>query len=124
MKTIKIISLFLFTAISIYSQEIGQTFLSLKDTGVEEFINLHPEYDGRGTIIIILDTGVDIGVDGLTKTSTGEIKFLDVQDFTHQGDVQIFQADVETEDGKTIFKYDGENLQSYCIFIASIFTKG
>ena len=109
MKTIKIISLFLFTAISIYSQEIGQTFLSLKDTGVEEFINLHPEYDGRGTIIIILDTGVDIGVDGLTKTSTGEIKFLDVQDFTHQGDVQIFEADVETEDGKTIFKDDGEN---------------
>ncbi len=108
MKTIKIIALFLFTVISIYSQEIGQTFLSLKDTGVEEFINLHPEYDGRGTIIIILDTGVDIGVEGLTKTSTGEIKFLDVQDFTHQGDVQIFEADVETEEGKTIFKDDGE----------------
>ena len=108
MKTIKIIALFLFTVISIYSQETGQTFLTLKDTGVEEFINLHPEYDGRGTIIIILDTGVDIGVDGLTKTSTGEIKFLDVQDFTHQGDVQIFEADVETEEGKTIFKDDEE----------------
>jgi hypothetical protein len=80
----------------------------LKDTGVEEFINLHPEYDGRGTIIIILDTGVDIGVDGLTKTSTGEIKFLDVQDFTHQGDVQIFEADVDIEEGKTIFKDDEE----------------
>ena len=66
MKTIKIIALFLIAAISIYSQEIGQSFLSLSDTGVEEFINLHPEYDGRGTIIIILDTGVDIGVDGLT----------------------------------------------------------
>lgn len=108
MKTIKIIAVFLFSIISIYSQEIGQTFLSLKDTGVEEFISLHPEYDGRGTIIIILDTGVDIGVDGLTKTSTGEIKFLDVQDFTHQGDVQIFEADVDIEEGKTIFKDDEE----------------
>ena len=68
MKTIKIIALFLFTVTSMYSQEIEQTFLSLNNTGVKEFLTLHPEYDGRGTIIIILDTGVDIGVDGLTQT--------------------------------------------------------
>ena len=108
MKTIKIIALFLIAAISIYSQEIGQTFLSLDDTGVEEFLTLHPEYDGRGTIIIILDTGVDIGVDGLTQTSTGEVKFIDVQDFTHQGDVQIYEADVDIKEGKTIFTDDEE----------------
>ncbi len=108
MKTINLIALFLFTVISIYSQEIGQTFLSLKNTGVEEFVTLHPEYDGRGTIIIILDTGVDIGVEGLTKTSTGDVKFIDVQDFTHQGDVQLFEADVDVEEGKTIFKDDEE----------------
>ncbi len=108
MKTIKIITLFLIAAISIYSQEIGQTFLSLDDTGVEEFINLHPEYDGRGTIIIILDTGVDFGVDGLKQTSTGEVKFIDVQDFTHQGDVQLFEADVDIDEGKTIFTDDEE----------------
>jgi len=109
MKTIKIIGLFLFSVFSIYSQEIGQTFLELKNTGVEEFLTLHPEFDGRGTIIIILDTGVDIGIDGLKKTSTGKIKFLDVQDFTHEGDVQFFDADVENDDGKTIFKDDEEN---------------
>ena len=108
MKTIKIIALFLIAAISIYSQEIGQSFLSLDDTGVEEFLTLHPEYDGRGTIIIILDTGVDIGVDGLTETSTGEVKFIDVQDFTHQGDVQLFEADVDIDEGKTIFTDDEE----------------
>ena len=106
MKTIKIITLFLIGAISICSQEIGQTFLSLEDTGVEEFINLHPEYDGRGTIIIILDTGVDFGVDGLKQTSTGEVKFIDVQDFTHQGDVQLFEADVDIDEGKTNFTDD------------------
>ena len=111
MKTINLIALFLFTVISIYSQEIGQTFLSLKNTGVEEFVTLHPEYDGRGTIIIILDTGVDIGIDGLKQTSTGEVKFIDVQDFTHQGDVQIFEADADVEEGKTIFK-DDEDIYS------------
>lgn len=106
MNSIKIFMLCFLAAISVYTQDIGQTFLELKDTGVEEFLTLHPEFDGRGTIIIILDTGVDIGVDGLKKTSTGEIKFIDVQDFTHEGDVSYYEADVETDDGKTIFTHD------------------
>src|SRR4030066_2233901 len=108
MKTIKIFALVLFAAFSVFAQEITQTFLSITNTGVEEFHNLYPEYDGRGTILIILDTGVDIGIDGLTKTSTGEVKFIDVQDFTHQGDVQIYEADVDKEDAKMIFKDDGD----------------
>ena len=108
MKTIKIFAIVLFAAFSVFAQEITQTFLSITNTGVEEFHNLYPEYDGRGTILIILDTGVDIGIDGLTKTSTGEVKFIDVQDFTHQGDVQIYEADVDKEDAKMIFKDDGD----------------
>lgn len=90
-------------AISIFAQETGQTFLSLNSTGVEEFLKLHPDYDGRGTIIIILDTGVDMGVEGMLKTSTGETKVIDVQDFTGQGDVIIYEADLTREDGKTVF---------------------
>jgi subtilisin family serine protease len=108
MKTIKIIALVLITAFLTFAQEVGQTFLSLKNTGVEEFLNLYPDYDGRGTILIILDTGVDIGIEGLTKTSTGETKFIDVQDFTHQGDVHLFEADVDKDGAKTIFKDDNE----------------
>ena len=108
MKNIKIFALVFLAAYLTFAQEIGQTFLSLKNTGVEEFLNLYPEYDGRGTILIILDTGVDIGIEGLTKTSTGETKFIDVQDFTHQGDVQLLEADVDKEDNKTIFKDDDE----------------
>ncbi len=113
MKTIKIFTFFLITVISIHAQDTGPEFIELKDTGVEEFINLHPEYDGRGTIIIILDTGVDFGVDGLKQTSTGETKFLDVQDFTHEGDVQLYEADVDEEDGKTIFEYEDEDLSVF-----------
>lgn len=94
--------IFLFT-LSILAQQTGQTFLSLKDTGVEEFLQIHPEYDGRGTIIFILDTGVDIGVDGLVKTSAGDVKVIDVQDFTGEGDVLLFDADINEQDGKSFF---------------------
>lgn len=108
MKTIKLFALILLAAILTFAQENTQTFLSVTNTGVQEFHNLYPEYDGRGTIIIILDTGVDIGVEGLTQTSTGEVKFIDVQDFTHQGDVQLFEADVDKDGAKTLFKDSDE----------------
>lgn len=89
--------------ISAHAQESSQTFLSLKDTGVEEFIQQLPEYDGRGTIVLILDTGVDVGVDGLLKTSTGETKIIDVQDFTGQGDFTFYEADTDKKDGGIVF---------------------
>ena len=91
--------IFLFTAIS-FGQEL-QSFLSLKNTGVAEFLSQHPEYDGRGTIVLILDTGVDIGVDGLVKTSTGTVKVIDVQDFTGEGDIPFYEAEAETDDDTT-----------------------
>jgi len=108
MKTNAIILVVMFAIFSAFAQQDTQTFLSIDDTGVEQFHNTYPEYDGRETIILILDTGVDIGIDGLTQTSTGETKFIDVQDFTHQGDVQLYEADVDKEDGKTIFKGDDD----------------
>jgi subtilisin family serine protease len=108
MKTSTIILIAMFAIFSAYAQQDTQTFLSIDDTGVKEFHNSYPDYDGRETIILILDTGVDIGIEGLTQTSTGEVKFIDVQDFTHQGDVQLYEADVNKEDGKTIFKDEND----------------
>jgi len=113
MKT-RFLSLILFLlTISIVAQEEGQTFLSLTDTGVEEFIRLHPEYDGRGTIILVLDTGVDMGIDGLTKTSTGEVKVIDAQDFTGQGDMPLVEANLTSKDGKDVFENEGK---AYSVF--------
>jgi subtilisin family serine protease len=113
MKT-RFLSLILFLlTISVVAQENDQTFLSLKDTGVEEFIKLHPEYDGRGTIILVLDTGVDMGIDGLTKTSTGEVKVIDAQDFTGQGDMLLVEADLTTKDGKDVFENDGKGFSVF-----------
>ncbi|MCX6152216.1 MAG: S8 family serine peptidase [Ignavibacteriales bacterium] len=101
---------FLLIAIQIFPQDSSQTFLSLKSTGVEDFLKTNPTYDGRGTIIFILDTGVDMGIEGLQKTSTNETKVIDVRDFTGQGDVKLTEAELETENGITVAKDEQQKL--------------
>ena len=95
-----IIALCVFISAFLYAQDSTQTFLDLNPTGVSEFLSLHPEYDGRGTIIFVLDTGVDMGIEGLQKTSTGETKVIDVRDFTGEGDIPIYEA--EEDDGNFV----------------------
>ena len=107
--TVKLI-LFLFITAYLYAQDSTQTFLSLKTTGVEDFLKENPTYDGRGTIIFILDTGVDMGIEGLRKTSTGETKVIDVRDFTEEGDVKLTEAELETENDTTIAKDEQNKL--------------
>jgi len=85
------------------AQQEEQTFISLRNTGVEKFQKEHPKYDGRGTIILVLDTGVDMGVDGLTTTSTGETKVIDVQDFTGEGDIPFYEAETDEDNDTTFF---------------------
>jgi tripeptidyl-peptidase II len=103
MKAKLIFALIFIPLLYLFPQDSLQSFLSLSGTGVESFVNSHPQYDGRGTIIIILDTGVDMSVDGLRKTSTGETKVIDVQDFTGEGDVKYYDAEVEKDSGKSYF---------------------
>ncbi|XP_048437065.1 tripeptidyl-peptidase 2-like [Pyrus x bretschneideri] len=67
-----------------------------KEIGVDRFIDAHPNYDRRGALIAILDSGVDPAASGLQVTSDGKQKVLDVLDCTGSGDVdtsKVVKAD-------------------------------
>ncbi|MEJ2052712.1 MAG: S8 family serine peptidase [Calditrichaceae bacterium] len=69
------------------------SFLDIDRVGARSFVNTNPEYNGNGVVIIILDTGIDMGVQGLENLPNGDIKVIDVQDFSGEGDVYIEQAE-------------------------------
>ncbi len=96
--------LFFVLSVGLFAQDSVQVLLPVQSTGVADFLAQHPEYDGRGTIVFIFDTGVDMGVDGLKQTSTGDVKVIDVRDFTGQGDIKYYEADIDDEDDKYYFE--------------------
>ncbi len=80
-------------------------FISTKDIGAYDFIQANPTYDGRGVVVAVMDTGVDMGVPGLMETSDGNVKVIDAQDFTGEGDVAIEKGEIIEEDDKISIKH-------------------
>jgi len=79
------------------------SFISKKTCGIDDFLEKHPNADGRGVIIVILDTGIDMGAPGLQTTSLGTQKIIDVQDFSGGGDVHLSRPTVlETDSGLVV----------------------
>ncbi len=52
-------------------------YMPIQDTGAAAFLAAHPEWDGRGVKIGIVDTGVSLDHPSLLTTSTGERKVVD-----------------------------------------------
>ncbi len=92
--------------------EPSWTQLSLSTCNVDDFLADHPNSDGRGVVIAIFDTGVDPSIPGLTHTPDGEVKVIDVQDFTGQGDIELQRIRLDEQEGKLV-DYDDEGSPIY-----------
>ena len=72
-------------------------FLPRQATGSAAFLAEHPRWDGRGVLLGILDSGLDIGVPGFDTTTAGRPKVVDLRDFSREGAV-LLSAPVLTGD--------------------------
>ncbi|RVW41976.1 Tripeptidyl-peptidase 2 [Vitis vinifera] len=70
-----------------------------KEIAADRFVEAHPEYDGRGVVIAIFDSGVDPAAAGLQVTSDGKPKILDVLDCTGSGDIDTSTVVKADSDG-------------------------
>ncbi|KAH0935292.1 hypothetical protein HID58_012409 [Brassica napus] len=70
-----------------------------KEIRADRFLEAHPEYDGRGVVIAIFDSGFDPSAAGLHVTSDGKPKVLDVIDCTGSGDIDTSTVVKANEDG-------------------------
>ncbi|KAJ3151615.1 tripeptidyl-peptidase II Tpp2 [Geranomyces michiganensis] len=63
--------------------------LPKEETQAARFILDNPEWDGRGTVVAILDDGLDPGAPGLSVTSDGKPKVIGLIDCSGAGDVAL-----------------------------------
>ncbi|KAI9187701.1 hypothetical protein H9P43_002092 [Blastocladiella emersonii ATCC 22665] len=90
-----------------------QGLLPKDETEASAFITKNPEYDGRNSVIAILDTGVDPTAPGMQVTSDGKPKIIDIVDATGAGDVSMgkpVKAEPHADDALTLVGATGRRL--------------
>ncbi|MEZ4455497.1 MAG: hypothetical protein R2882_02950 [Gemmatimonadales bacterium] len=76
------------------SEAYRRGLMPLASTNVWAFRQQHPDRDGRGVLVGILDSGIDAGIGGLLITSTQAPKIVDLRDFSGEGRVTLTRATV------------------------------
>ena len=89
---------------------IWQGLVPKNETKSLNFIQENPDYDGKGVIVGILDTGVDPGAIGLQETSDGKPKVIDIIDCTGSGDIKM-GIEQELKDDGTLTSSLGYHLK-------------
>ena len=64
-------------------------FLPRGATCTVAFLAEHPRWDGRGVLLGILDSGLDVGVPGFDSTTAGRPKVMDLRDFSGEGAIAL-----------------------------------
>jgi len=81
------------------NENVWGGLLPKRETESAQFCEKHPEWDGRGVIVGIMDTGVCPAAIGLQKTSDGRPKVIDIIDCTGSGDVLMSEWIKPSEEG-------------------------
>ncbi|KAK3582228.1 hypothetical protein CHS0354_023767 [Potamilus streckersoni] len=80
-------------------------FIPKKETFVDAFVKQNPDATGKGTIIVIIDTGIDPLARGLQKNSDGSNKIIDLIDVSGFGDVFLSKPIISQNGSKTSYQH-------------------
>lgn len=114
MKRTILVSLTLCLAIALTGSEpakrqAGWEFLSRTDIGAQAFTDAHPAWDGRGVLIAVCDSGVDLDTLGLQTTSDGKPKILDARVFSNEAKIELEKAEAGSDqNGTAVHGKDGK----------------
>ncbi len=88
--------------------ETSWEFLSRTTIRAETFVRDHPEWDGRGVLVAICDSGTELGLPGLATTTDGKPKIVDARVFSDEGLISLARAQRVTDDRGAAWKASGE----------------